>query len=152
MSDPAWTDIASLASSLSSLIIGAAVAYVAWRQWRTENERLIHERFDRRFAVYKATDDFIRKAFTIGVDDNDIFEFYSVTKEAYFLFDAALASYLEDEVLAKGNAIFSMGDLSAVEDQAKLVSLVEERRELTEWMRTQRNPARERFAKFLRSD
>jgi hypothetical protein len=144
MSDAILTDIASIASST---IIGGAVAYVAWRQFRTDRERLIHDRFDRRFAVYKATDDFIRKAFTIGVTEQEIFEFYNVTKEAYFLFDEALASYLENDILANGSKIMTLGAAGA---GAVSVSDVQERRELTEWMRHQRIPARERFAKFLR--
>jgi hypothetical protein len=46
------------------------------------------------------------------------------------------------EVLPEGDKI------ATLEDRAP--SDVEERRELTEWMRLQRIPAREMFAKFLR--
>ena len=73
----------------------------------------------------------------------EVVEFYNVTKEAYFLFDDSLASYLENEVLSKGNQIASLGEDRQPSD-------VRERRELTEWMRHQRIPAREKFAKFLR--
>jgi hypothetical protein len=75
---------------------------VAWRQSHTDKERLIHDRFDRRFAIYKATGDFIRNGFTYGLTKEDIVEFYNVTKEAYFLFDDALASYLEKGGASRG--------------------------------------------------
>jgi hypothetical protein len=141
------TDIASI---ISSTVIGCAVAFIAWRQWRTERERLIHDRFDKRFAVYRATDDFVRKAYTTGVGSQDIIEFYGVTKEAYFLFDDSLGSYLENQIFTKGNEIQSM-DIDAVRDPTERTTLVQRRRELTEWMRHQRTPVREKFARFLRS-
>lgn len=87
MSYAILTDVASL---VSSTIIGG-------------KERLVHGRFDRRFNVYKATDDFIRNAFTVGLAERDVVDFYNITKEAYFLFDDALGSYLENDILAKGN-------------------------------------------------
>jgi hypothetical protein len=140
MSDGSLADYASI---LSSTAIGVGILYIALRQFHTDRERLIHDRFDRRFVVYKATDDFIRKGFTHGLTMQEVVEFYNVTKEAYFLFDDSLASYLENEVLSKGNQIASLGEDRQPSD-------VRERRELTEWMRHQRIPAREKFAKFLR--
>jgi DNA-binding ferritin-like protein (Dps family) len=140
MSESGW------ASIFSSTVIGLGVVYVAWRQWQTDRERLIHDRFDRRFAVYKATDDFIRKAHTHGVSQEDILEFRTVTTEAYFLFDEALGSYLEHEILAKGQEIWSMTgkDVDPVEDTRI-------RRQLKDWMSDQRVHTRKKFATFLRS-
>jgi hypothetical protein len=140
MSDASW------ASIFSSTVIDLGIVYVAWRQWQTDRERLIHDRFDKRFAVYKATDDFIKKAHTHGVSPQDVLDFYAVTKEAYFLFDEALGSYLEHEILAKGQEIWSMTgkDVDPVEDTRI-------RRELKDWMREQRIHARKKFAAFLRS-
>lgn len=35
------------------LLIGAAVVYVAWRQWKTAREKLVLDLFDRRLNIYR---------------------------------------------------------------------------------------------------
>jgi hypothetical protein len=107
-------------------------------------------RFDKLYAVYKATDDFRRKAFTTGVNGGDINSFYDVIKEARFLFGPEMASHLEREILAKGNEIYSLDNIDAVQDRAERSRLIDRRRELTEWLRKERIPLRERFAEFIK--
>ncbi|MFK4824698.1 hypothetical protein ACI0FM_07890 [Paenochrobactrum sp. BZR 588] len=41
-----------IVAALGPLFIGASVAYVAWRQWRTARDKILLDIFDKRFAVY----------------------------------------------------------------------------------------------------
>jgi hypothetical protein len=135
------SDTTDIAPVISSTVIGVAVVLIAYRQWRTEQARLIHDRFEKRFAVYKATDDFIKTAYITGLTDQDVFDFYDVTKEAYFLFNRSLASYLEEQVLAKGSELNNIGKLSEItNDVEERREREQERTELITWMRKQRNP------------
>jgi hypothetical protein len=53
---PAWAQwvqaLGPVASAIATVIIGAIVAYIAWRQARTAREKLVLDLFDRRFAWY----------------------------------------------------------------------------------------------------
>ena len=45
-----WLGVVTL---IQSGVIGAAVAYVAWQQWKTAREKIIIELFDKRFSLYE---------------------------------------------------------------------------------------------------
>jgi hypothetical protein len=82
--------------SLVTLVIGCAVAYVAWQQWQVARHRLRLDLFDRRYKVYDATRKFLsiilREA---RFEDSQLFEFYAGTSDAEFLFDSHVVKYLE---------------------------------------------------------
>ena len=82
--------------SLATVVLGCAVAYVAWQQWQIARHRLRLDLFDRRYKVYDATRKFLsiilREA---RFEDSQLFEFYAGTSDAEFLFDSALVDYLE---------------------------------------------------------
>lgn len=41
-----------IVAALGPLLIGASVVYIAWRQWRTAQDKIILDTFDKRFAVF----------------------------------------------------------------------------------------------------
>lgn len=45
--------IAACISALVAIITGSVVAYIAWRQWRTAQDKLALDLFDRRHAVWR---------------------------------------------------------------------------------------------------
>ena len=83
--------------SLATLIIGCAVAYVAWQQWQIARNRLRLDLFDRRYKIYDATRKFlatiIREA---RFEDQQLFEFGAATADAEFLFDSPVVDYLSE--------------------------------------------------------
>jgi hypothetical protein len=86
----------ALISALSSFVIGAAVAYIAWRQWRTANEKLVIELFDQRFSLYQRAHDIIGPINASGkATDKDFFAFSKFYMEAAFLFGNDVVSYLD---------------------------------------------------------
>ena len=82
--------------SFATLVLGCAIAYVAWQQWRIARHRLRLDLFDRRYKIYDATRKFLsiilREA---RFEDSQLFEFYAGTSDAEFLFDSAVVDYLE---------------------------------------------------------
>ena len=82
--------------SFATLVLGCAIAYVAWQQWRIARHRLRLDLFDRRYKIYDATRKFLsiilREA---RFDDSQLFEFYAGTSDAEFLFNSAVVNYLE---------------------------------------------------------
>jgi hypothetical protein len=78
-----------------TLILGVAVAIIAWQQWRVADTKLRLDLFDRRYKIYDAAKTFlaviIRNAtFT----DSQLFEFNAGTLDAEFLFKADVVEYL----------------------------------------------------------
>ena len=61
MDDPHWTQVLS---ALLTPTIAVLVAIIAYRQWRTAQNRLKFDLFDRRFAVYDAARNLLSSVMT----------------------------------------------------------------------------------------
>ena len=79
-------------------IVGVIALYVAWQQWKTNQQRLRHELYDRRLRIYTE----VRKFISVALNDMQVetlFEFSRATAEADFLFGpdtGPIAAYLRD--------------------------------------------------------
>jgi hypothetical protein len=52
---PFWLQyVQALGPTTVAVVVGAVAAYIAWRQWRTANDRLRFDLFEKRAAVYEA--------------------------------------------------------------------------------------------------
>jgi hypothetical protein len=70
---PSWVQYTqALAPPFIALVAGISGGYIAYRQWRTGHYQLRLDLFDRRFAVYKATQDLVRVALSDGYSDGRI--------------------------------------------------------------------------------
>lgn len=49
---------APLIQAGTTFAVGLAVAYIAWRQWKTAREKLALDLFDKRFEVYRTIADY----------------------------------------------------------------------------------------------
>ena len=65
-------------------IVGAIAAYVAWQQWKTNQQRLRLDLYERRLRIYKEVQGFIASA-SHG-QPGDLAAFTRATAEADFLF------------------------------------------------------------------
>jgi hypothetical protein len=68
MDDPYWTQVLS---ALLTPTIAVIVAIIAYRQWKTAQNRLKLDLFDRRFAVYDAARNLLSSVMTSGEAKND---------------------------------------------------------------------------------
>jgi 4-amino-4-deoxy-L-arabinose transferase-like glycosyltransferase len=80
---------------LFTLVLGVAVAIIAWLQWWVALNKLRLDLFDRRYKVYDATRKFLAQIFRHATfDDSQLFEFYAGTSDAEFLFGVDVLEYL----------------------------------------------------------
>ena len=78
-----------------TLVLGVAVAVVAWLQWWVALNKLRLDLFDRRYKVYDATRKFLAGILRDGKFTNsELFEFYAGTSDAEFLFGADVVEHL----------------------------------------------------------
>jgi hypothetical protein len=79
-------------TALTALI----AAWIAFQQYQTARHRLRLDLFEKRLAVYEAAKSLIQTAIRDGNLKTDrIFEFVRDSRQAEFLFDQPLVSYLE---------------------------------------------------------
>src|SRR5262249_35749536 len=89
MTSPAWLQ------AFTTLVLGLVAGYIAWRQWRTAQDRLTLDLFERRFQVFqeltRATTDALSKP---QVSVHDLASFDAATEKARFLFGSEVHSCL----------------------------------------------------------
>lgn len=146
--DPHWTAYVSALLVPMVAVLGAVIAY---RQWRTAQNRLKLDLFDRRFSVFDAARNLIASVVTRGkATDEELFKFLSGTREAKWLSNADIAEYLDKQLYRKAL------DLKCLDSELKGAPVGEERSknvrkqsELKDWILQQYNVLDEKFSPFL---
>jgi hypothetical protein len=91
--DPHWT---AYVTALFTPLVAILAVYIAVQQWRTAQNKLRLELFEKRFSVYDSARNFIGSILTSGkAKDDEMFKFLSGTREAKWLLNSDLAIYLE---------------------------------------------------------
>lgn len=97
--NPLWTNFLTALLTPTVAVLGSLIAY---RQWRTAQNKLKLELFDRRFSVYEASRNLLASIMTSGKAKNEeVFKFLVTTREAKWLLNAEVATYLEKELYHK---------------------------------------------------
>src|SRR5882672_4688964 len=143
--------ITSLAALLTPVIALAAV-YIGFQQWRTNRHKLKLDLFDKRFAVYDATRNFIGQVLAgTHAPDTQTFEFLSRTRDADFLLDKGIADYLFKEVYHQALTLATlrseMDGLPVGDERTRNVRC---QREIRDWFLKQHDALYEKFSKYLR--
>lgn len=146
--DPHWTNYLAALLVPTVAVLGSVIAY---RQWRTAQNKLKFELFDRRFSVYEASKNLLASIMTSGkAKDEEVFRFLLATREAKWLLNNEVATYLEKELYHK--AI----DLQTLQATLEGVPLGEERSanvkkqaEIKKWFIAQYEVLDEKFSPFL---
>jgi hypothetical protein len=72
--------------TVTPLLIGVAVAYIAYRQWWTNRHKLKLDLFDKRIAIFRASSDLLGRAIVSqSPEESQIATFMQQTREAEFL-------------------------------------------------------------------
>jgi hypothetical protein len=82
-------------TSIITAIIAAFVAYIGWLQWRTAEEKVRLDLFDRRFALYDELRAIVDQYGSGGVNQTEYLKFKAVSSRARFLFGPEVTSFLE---------------------------------------------------------
>jgi hypothetical protein len=89
-----------------ALVIGLIAAGITWRQYRVAQAKLKLDLFEKRYAIFKQTEDWLASAMRASESSSDPLPNVSATffGEAMFLFDADIGAYIE-EITTKWNAL-----------------------------------------------
>jgi len=142
--------IAEISKALFTPLIGILATYIAWQQWKTNQQKLNLERYERRLRVYEE----VRKILSIiardaKVSTDDLLKFRTSVSEADFLFAPEIPVYI-DELYKRGLKLWYWNQEYREKpdgyDHKKVVD--EMNKELT-WLIEQFAPAKEKFKKYL---
>ncbi len=154
--DPIWTDVLA---ALLTPTVAALGLYIAYRQWqtnrdqaRTAKERLRHDLFDRRFAVYDAARVLIGSIMASGrVTNEDQMKFLAGTREAKWLFDDEIAKYFDEEMWSKAVDLeYLEKELEPIPPGEDRTRLVKRQREVKDWFRAQYKVLDSMMNRYLR--
>lgn len=143
-----------ISKALLTPIIAIVATYIAWQQWKTNQQKLILDRYDRRLKVYEE----VRKILSIIFRDakasyEDLLKFRTSVSEADFLFGSYITEYI-DEIYKRGVQLqYWSGEYRDYSqekpegyDHKKICDGIHS--ELT-WLTSQFEPAKLKFKKYL---
>lgn len=89
--------VVRILQALLTPVIAIVATYIAWQQWRTNQQKLNLDRYDRRLRVYEE----VRKIIGIVVRDadvskDDLTRFITSVSEADFLFGSEVTDYINE--------------------------------------------------------
>jgi hypothetical protein len=136
-------------SGLLTPLIAVLAAYIAWQQWRTNNLRLKHELFERRYKLYEVITSFIANILSRGrVEPNSEMQFLRDTKTVIFLFDNRIYAFVQ-EIYHNAVDLYSLGARENSLGGQQLANNVDEQRKIMDWFSEQLGACTVRFSPFL---
>lgn len=147
--DPHWTSYLSALLVPTVAVLGSVIAY---RQWRTAQNKLKLDLFEKRFSVYDAARNLLASIMTSGkANDKNTFEFLSGTREAKWLLNADIADYLDKQIYHKTIDLQTLAaELEGMPVGEERSANVRKQSEIKKWMLKQFEVLDEKFAPFLR--
>lgn len=146
--------VIEILKALLTPVIAVVATYIAWQQWRTNQQKLLLDRYDRRLRVYEQ----VRNILSIVLRDatasyDELLRFRTSVSEADFLFGPEITFYM-DEIYQRGVLLQSWSSryrdstqqTPADYDHKKVCDGMHS--ELT-WLTQQFEPAKQMFKKYL---
>ena len=113
---------AAALQALSVIILGGLGAYIAWRQWRTANDKLKLELFDRRLAAYRRLNDAIAPIVrSAKVTPEDATQFQRAMYDMRYLFDKETEDRVRDVYIMMTHKAALDAQLETADDKGKAV-------------------------------
>jgi hypothetical protein len=139
-----------LSAVLTPLLAFIATAVLV-SQYRLLTLRWRLDMWDKRYAIYLVTVDFIKHAVQdVAVTFDEVFKFDRESKGKAFLFGREVETYFE-ELSQKGLKLQQLGvDLKGAADQDRRNKLTDQQLELVNWFRKQFEVSKNLFGKYLR--
>jgi len=148
MTCPHWFEYVR---ALGPTFIAGFVAYIAWRQWRTNHDALREKLFDRRIGVYDQVHNSLAKLLREGFPARGIeWELAEAWRNSKSLFDKDIPDYIDE----LRNAVIDgqyYSNLAENDDENRSRNLERESEKLR-WLSNQFDPLFEIFSKYLKFD
>lgn len=149
-----WTAVASFSKEMLTPVIAVVATYIAWQQWKTNKQKLILDRYDRRLKVYEEVVQILSIIIqTSRAKFEDLIKFRRAVSEADFLFEPEIMQYI-DEIYKRGIQLEywnkqyrdSTQPIPEGYDHQKVCDSMHA--EFT-WFSVQFEPAKQKFKKYL---
>lgn len=148
MCDPLWTEY--LQAALAPIVAALGI-YIAYRQWRTAQNKLKLDLFERRIAIYEVIQGFISSIITSGKTTSEKeYAFLAGTRGAKWVFGEDIAEYIEKELW------HNVCELSCLQSELEGFGIGEERannvrrqREIKEWLVVQQKMIDVKLSSYL---
>ena len=101
--EPHWAQIVSwLSTPLIAIVAAIFAVMIQYWQWKTAQNRLKFDLFDRRFAVYDTARNFLSSIITYGdINHEEVSKYIIGTSESKWLFGDEVDNYLRNEIRNK---------------------------------------------------
>lgn len=155
-----YTNCVNILAAFLTPTVAIIAAYIAYKQHRIEKERLKLDLFEKRYAVFNASREFIIEVNTYCLfypDDPNykkslhvIRNFSNKTQDTSFLFDSEMVEYV-DLLRRKGSELIK---LNALIDRDKTApergKKIEEDNDIVKWFLSEGNNVYKKFEKYMR--
>ncbi|WP_330147394.1 hypothetical protein [Shewanella oncorhynchi] len=123
MVEPHWT---AYVSAMTLPVIAAFGAWIAFKQWQTNQRKLQLELFEKRYAIYFSAKEFVSNILRSGSYENlDLVEFLQETRQAKWILSSEIQNFLEKEIYHKAIDLqmyeFQLKDLGVGDDRTEKV-------------------------------
>ena len=146
--------VVEISKALLTPLIAVVATYIAWQQWKTNKQKLVLDRYDRRLRVYEE----VMKILSIILRDanasyDDLLKFRTAVSEADFLFGPEVMEYI-DQIYKRGVKLHywngeyrdATQQVPAGYDHNKVVNGMHAE---LDWFVDQFEPAKKMFKKYL---
>jgi hypothetical protein len=138
-------------SALATPAIALLTGLIAYRQWKTGQDKLKLDLFDRRFALYEKARELLARRATSGkLEGGDVVEFIRGTRSSKWLFNQQIAAYFEKEIGERGLELETLiSELEGLPAGAERSKNVEKQRAIKDWFDAQFEALDDKLSKFL---
>jgi hypothetical protein len=91
-----YCELLELSKGLLTPLIGVVTVYIAYQQWRTNQQKLKLDCYDRRLKVYEELKSIIVASLNRKTTNDDIIKYNRAVAESDFLFDTDITEYLKE--------------------------------------------------------
>lgn len=148
-SGPHWTAYFTALMTAGIALMGA---WIALQQWRTAQDKLRLDLFEKRMVVYEAARTALGKIFTAGdLSPRDEAEYLVGVTGSKWLFGSDVHSYLHDELWGKLIEMHChVASLDGLEPGDERNALIGKRTQLRKWFTSQQDRLDSLFLPYLR--
>ncbi len=134
-------------------LIAFIVTFIAYQQFRLAQERFKLDLFEKRLAVFKATEEFIFRFPIQGASTAIFQQFNRGTKTASFLFDQDIVDFLKDAQKKAGEFVLCqerLNDKFHRPDEKELKEIAKKQTEIVAAFNEIHNELKDKFSSYLR--
>ena len=125
------TSLVDVLSALLTPLIALIMVYIAYQQYKLNEQRLRHEIYEKRIKIYKSVNKFISQITANGQPTyTECYILYLEASEAPFLFNSQIITYV-DELYQKGIELSSLQEELYPSDGSQGIEIGEKRTSIT---------------------